>query len=96
VYYLFILKVHKGERTKWILSRNASNQLGHTKEIQRLNIERQVKFLFKLWDYNNTGKIGGNKIMHKLIDIGLGGSPEFTQSVFFAVRVDCVESFWQS
>ena len=96
MYYFFILKVRKGARTKWVFSRSASNQLGRTRQIQRLSIEKQVRFLFQLWDYNNTGKIDANKIVHKLIDIGLGGSPEFTQSVFLVVTIDFIKSFRQS
>ena len=73
--------MNKGNQAKWIFTHNSENQLGCIKENERINIGRQVKLLFQLWDADNSGSIGIEELVHGLISIGLGGSPEFTEEV---------------
>jgi len=51
------------------------------KEAERIDTEKQVKMLFHLWDADNSGTIEVSEIVHGLITIGLGGTPEFTENV---------------
>lgn len=58
-------------------------QLGYVKETQRIDIEKQVQMIFQIWDTSKTGTVNIDEIVHGLIAIGLGGSPEFTKNAGF-------------
>ena len=73
--------MQKVEQAKWVFSRRSVKQLGYIKETQRIDIDKQIKLLFELWDSYGTGIITPDEIVHRLISIGLGGSPEFTKTV---------------
>ena len=77
----FSRKVLKGEQTRWIFSRRSTNQLAYIKEIERIEIEKQIKILCQLWDPQNIGTMDNRDIAKSLITIGLGGSPDFTSDV---------------
>jgi hypothetical protein len=73
--------MRRSERARWIFSRQLVGQLGFVKETERLGAENQIKLLFELWDSDNSGTIEVNELIHGLIRLGHGGSPNFTKIV---------------
>ena len=87
--------MQRSERAKWVFSRQSIKQLGYIKESERIDAEKQIKLLFEVWGSDKSETIEVDALVHGLIAIGLGASPEFTKTVTKSrsIRIGCMQSF---
>lgn len=73
--------IKKSETARWVLRRNAPQQLGRVNELKRLVNAELAKQLFDLWDGNKVGKVTVGNVSAGLSLLGLAENSSFTQSV---------------
>lgn len=73
--------VAQGETARWIFKRRQSHQLGYMQELKRKKAENEVRLLFQLWDFDESGTLEPHEILRGLIRIGLGAGLKFTKEV---------------
>jgi len=73
--------VVQGETSRWIFKRKLSHQLGYIQELKKRKAENEVRLLFQLWDFDESGTLEPDEILRGLIKIGLGADLNFTKEV---------------